>query len=86
MAAIHVLVRLTHMQAKPTLADLLELSPAERLLLVEELWDSLVNQPDAVPFTDAQREELNRRLEAHRRDPNAGSSWEEVKARLLGKG
>jgi putative addiction module component (TIGR02574 family) len=74
------------MQAKPTLADLLELSPAERLLLVEELWDSLMNEPDAVPHTDAQREKLDRRLEAHRCNPNAGSSWEEVKARVLGKG
>lgn len=61
------------------------LSVAERILLVEELWESVANEPEATILTDAQRAELDRRLEAHREDPHSGSTWEEVKARLQGK-
>jgi putative addiction module component (TIGR02574 family) len=59
-----------------------QLSIAERILLVEEIWDSIAATPDEVPLTDAQRTELDRRLAAYEADPQAGSSWEEVKARL----
>ena len=57
-----------------TIADLLELSVAERIQLVEDLWDSIAAVPEALPLTDAQREELDRRLDAYRRDPSAGFS------------
>jgi len=39
------------------------LKPEERLRMVEELWDSLSEQPEKVPITNAQREELDRRLD-----------------------
>jgi putative addiction module component (TIGR02574 family) len=58
------------------------LSMAERILLVEEIWDSIAATPEAVPFTEAQKQDLERRLTAHAANPQAGSSWEEVKARL----
>jgi putative addiction module component (TIGR02574 family) len=60
------------------------LSPAERLLLVEELWDSIAATPEAVTLTEAHERDLERRLEAYRDNPGAGSPWEEVKARLQG--
>lgn len=43
--------------------DIHAMSPAERLELIELLWDSLSSSPDAIPFTDEQRAELNRRLD-----------------------
>ena len=43
--------------------DITRLTPEERLELLEQLWDSLSSTPDAVPLTDAQREELDRRLD-----------------------
>jgi len=58
-----------------------QLTPTERILLAEELWDSLVAAPENVPVTDAQREDLQRRLDAYRDDPKAGSTWEDVKTR-----
>lgn len=58
------------------------LSPAERILLAEELWNSLADDAEAVTLTDAQRQDLQRRLGAYRDDPKAGSPWEDVKARL----
>jgi putative addiction module component (TIGR02574 family) len=58
------------------------LSVPDRLHLLEEIWDSLVETPDAVPVTDAQRKELGRRRRAHARNPSAAKSWAQVRARL----
>jgi len=68
--------------AKVTLADVLDMPVAERILLVEDIWDSIAAVPEAVPLTDEQREELDRLLEAHHRDPDANSPWEEVKEQI----
>lgn len=56
-----------------------KLTVAERLALIGELWESLDEEP---AVTDAQKADLDRRLAAFHADPKAGSSWEEVKARL----
>ena len=57
--------------------------PAEdRLRLIEEVWERLAAEPEAVTLTRAQEQDLQRRLDAYRDDPRAGSPWEEVKARL----
>ncbi len=58
------------------------LSVAERLRLVEEIWDSISESPDELPIPEWHRQELDRRLAACKANPEAGSSWEEVKARL----
>jgi putative addiction module component (TIGR02574 family) len=68
-----------------TMKDILALSPAERIQLVEDIWDSLAEFPEAITLTEAQRQLLDERLKAHRADPKAGSPWPEVKARILGK-
>ncbi len=60
------------------------LSPAERILLAGELWDSVTATSETSLLGDAHRADLQRRLEEYRDDPLAGSPWEEVKARLLG--
>jgi len=39
---------------KPLLADVLELSLSERILLVEDIWDSIAAVPESVPLTDSQ--------------------------------
>jgi putative addiction module component (TIGR02574 family) len=71
------------MPRKVSIADVLELSPAERIRLVEEIWDSIANVPESVELTDRQREELDLRLDAFRRDPGAGDPWSVVKARIM---
>jgi putative addiction module component (TIGR02574 family) len=58
------------------------LTVAERLQLLEEIWDSLTETPEAIPVTDAQRKELARRRRAHARNPAAAKSWAEVRTRL----
>ena len=62
--------------------EIRSLSVGDRLQLLEEIWDSLVETPEAVPVTDAQRRELARRRRAHARNPSAAKSWAEVRARL----
>ena len=66
------------------LSDVLELPVSERLELVGDIWDSIAEAPEAVELSEAQRAELDRRLDAYHRDPKAGSPWSEVKARILG--
>jgi len=66
-----------------SVADALELSVPERIQLVEDIWDSIAAVPGTFTLSEAQRTELNRRLEQHRKDPNSGSPWEEVKRRLV---
>ena len=54
----------------------------DRLALVEQIWDSLAEDSAAVPLTDAQRAELDRRIADHEANPNDVVSWEEVKAAI----
>jgi len=58
------------------------LSLEERLQLLDELWDSLCETPEAIPLTDAQREELDRRLDDLEREGPTGIPWEEVLTRI----
>jgi putative addiction module component (TIGR02574 family) len=67
---------------KSIISEALQLSIPERILLVENIWNSIAEVPEAVPLPESQREELDRRLEAHHRDPTAGSPWEVVKERI----
>ena len=60
------------------------LSVAERILLVEELWDSITPSPDEVSLSESHRHDLQARLDAYRDDPRAGAPWQEVRARLMG--
>jgi putative addiction module component (TIGR02574 family) len=59
-----------------------QLSVAQRILLVEEIWDSIAEQETDIPLTDAQRQDLERRIAHYEANTKAGSSWQEVKARL----
>ena len=60
--------------------DIAKLSPEERLGLLEQLWDSL--SPEAIPMTDAQKEELDRRLDELDREGPVGIPWNEVLDRI----
>jgi putative addiction module component (TIGR02574 family) len=64
------------------ISDLLGLGVGERIRLAQAIWDSIAEVPEAVSLTEAEREELDRRLDAYYQDPGAGSSWSEAKARI----
>jgi putative addiction module component (TIGR02574 family) len=63
--------------------DFSHLSPAERILLAEDLWDSVTAEQDAPPLTPEQHAELERRIAVADRGEMTYSSWAEVKRRLL---
>ena len=69
-----------------TAVDLDQLSPDEQLELLERIWDRLSSQPEQVPFTDAQRRELDGRLDDLEKDIREGNPlgapWAEVRERL----
>lgn len=62
--------------------DILNLSVSERIQLVEDIWDSIAQVPDAIELSEAQRVELDKRLDAYRRDPSQGSPWDVVRGRI----
>jgi putative addiction module component (TIGR02574 family) len=65
--------------------DFRSLPIAQRLDLVEQIWDSILEDQAQFELTDAQKAELDRRLAEHAAAPDRGASWQEVKARLLGE-
>jgi putative addiction module component (TIGR02574 family) len=66
----------------PANESVFDLSPAEKLQLVEDLWDDLAANPEDVPIHDWQVRELERRKANLRDNPASGLSWEEVKRRI----
>lgn len=62
--------------------DFSGLTPEERIQLAEDLWDSLDDRPEVLPLTEAQAAEIDRRLEAYRRDGEAGRPYEAVLDRI----
>lgn len=70
--------------------DFSDLAPEERIQLAEDLWDSLDDRPEIHPLTEAQAREIDRRLEAYRRDGDPGQPWkavlDRIEARLMERG
>jgi putative addiction module component (TIGR02574 family) len=63
-------------------AEILALPVAERMRLVEAIWDSISSVPDALALTQWQMDELDRRLAEFEADPDSGATLEEVFARI----
>ena len=57
----------------------------ERLALLEDLWDSIAADSKALPMTDAQRIELERRIEEDDAHPEDVVPWDQVKASTLAR-
>ena len=60
-----------------------KLSIAERINLVEEIWDSIAEENGCFELSEAQKQELDRRLESFRANPSQGRTWEEIKSEFL---
>ena len=65
--------------------EILNLSVSERIFMVEAIWDSIISDPKSqnLALSDSTKKELDIRLAEHQKNPTLGSSWEEVKSRLL---
>ncbi|GAH43947.1 unnamed protein product [marine sediment metagenome] len=62
--------------------DILSLSTPERILLAEQLWDSVRTKSDEIEITPEQTKLLESRLAALESDGDLGDSWDNVKARI----
>ena len=65
--------------------EIRELPVPERVALVEQIWDSIVEDEAGFELTDAQKAELDRRLAERAPSSSRGSDWADVKARILGE-
>jgi putative addiction module component (TIGR02574 family) len=66
----------------PTGISIFDLSPSEKLQLVEDLWDDIAATPDDVPVHDWQKQDLARRKASLQKNPASGLHWEDVKQRV----
>jgi len=66
---------------KETIPELQKLSTADKFALAVELWDELSSNPDEMPVTEEQLNELDRRFEEYRQDPDKVVTWEKAKGK-----
>ena len=67
---------------KPEDISLFDLSPPEKLQLVEDLWDDLAALPSEIHVHEWQKQELSRRKANLMSKPASGLTWDEVKNRV----
>ena len=61
------------------------MSVEDRIALALTIWDSIAAEPHPPLLTEAQRQELQRRLDDHRANPNDVVPWEQIKAEALAR-
>jgi putative addiction module component (TIGR02574 family) len=68
------------------MSDLLRLSVADRIQLIEDLWDSVADEvnddPSRLPLSDGERTLLRSRSEAYRRNPGIAIPLDEALDRI----
>ncbi|MCP4400702.1 MAG: antitoxin [bacterium] len=65
--------------------DTLQLSISERILLVEDIWDTIAAEIDEIEISEDEKHLIDQRLQAYHRQPDAVSSWENVYHRIVEK-
>ncbi|MGC8853925.1 MAG: addiction module protein [Halothiobacillaceae bacterium] len=72
------------MPASTLPSDYLNLSLAERIQLVEDIWDSIaLEAAGELDLTPTQRLEVQRRVAEHQADTSTAVAWEQVRAKLF---
>ena len=66
-------------------SELLDLSPSEKLDIIEALWESLNQSPELIPLPEWQKRELDRSKAQYEAHPESLLTWEEVQANILAK-
>lgn len=74
----------TKEQTKKELDSYKNLSIAERIQLVEDIWDSIVAEnPESFYLSETQKKELDRRVKEHQANPSSAVPWETVQKKLF---
>jgi putative addiction module component (TIGR02574 family) len=84
LASLEILEQMRyHNPMTALLENIRHLSVAERLQLLEDIWDGILEDEAVPPLSEAQRAEIDRRLEAYDANPDSGRPWSEVRERLM---
>ena len=67
-----------------TLNQITSLSVEDRIRLVQAIWDSIAAEQVYPDLTDAQKQELDRRIADYDSNPDNVLTWEEIKASIKG--
>lgn len=67
-----------------TATDTLKLSIPERIQLVEDIWDTIAENAEAVELTEEEKRIIDERLDAYHKNPDLGTPWEDVYKRIVG--
>ena len=62
--------------------NLQELTNSEKILLAEDLWDSVASNEQLFPITEEQKNILEKRLAKYSLEQDSGDSWQNVKNRI----
>jgi putative addiction module component (TIGR02574 family) len=65
--------------------EIAQLSVPEKILLVEDLWDSITTDESGVPVPQSHKEELDRRLQSYVPAPVHLLSLEELQGRIASR-
>lgn len=65
-----------------TMNEITQLSIPERIQLAQDIWDSIWSVPEDLELSEAQSQELDRRLQSYRQEPESSVPWDEVKQRI----
>lgn len=68
---------------KIDISKIFELTISQRILLAQEIWDSVIKNPESIPLTEKQKKELDKRITAYIKNPDQGKPWSEVKNNIL---
>jgi putative addiction module component (TIGR02574 family) len=64
------------------ISEIKKLSTPEKILLVEDLWDSIASDESVVPVPQSHMEELDIRLKRYEAAPGTLLSLEELRTRI----
>ncbi len=65
--------------------DTLALSIPERIQLVEDIWDTIASQAEAMELTEEEKKIIDDRLDAYHKNPDVGTPWDDVYKRITAK-
>lgn len=63
-------------------SEILQLSVAERVQIVEDIWDSIAKNPEELTLSETEKQILDKRIESYQENPNEGIEWETLKKNL----
>jgi putative addiction module component (TIGR02574 family) len=68
-----------------SIQDIKKLTVAERIVLVERIWESIPEESDELDLTVSQKRELDHRLKSIRNNTAKFTTWPDVRVKIRDK-